>query len=57
MEYGNCKYFEPVGDGSCGLCHRFPPGSDGKDTKTIDELPFIRKGCWCGEHKNKGKKK
>lgn len=55
MKYEICQYFEPVGDGSCGHCHRFPPKNDDKGLNTIDEFPFIRKGCWCGEHEKKGK--
>lgn len=56
MKCKECSFFESVGDGSCGSCHRFPPNSDGNDTKTIDEFPFVRKESWCGEYKKKGPK-
>jgi hypothetical protein len=55
-ECKTCKFFEPIGDGNNGYCHRFPPENDGQDTKTIDEFPFVRKRYWCGEHKRKGTK-
>ena len=56
MKCKECKYFESVGDGNNGYCHRFPPNSDGKGTSTIDEFPFVRSNYWCGEYKRKGAK-
>ena len=55
-ECKKCEFFEPIGDNNNGYCHRFPPQNDGQDTKTIDEFPFVRKGYWCGEHKERKSK-
>ncbi len=56
MKCEKCKFFEPIGDGNNGYCHRFPPENDGRGSKTIDEFPFVRKGEWCGEFKKGAKK-
>lgn len=43
---GNCRFFGQKGDGSYGLCLRYPPTVVDEDT---DVFPGVGKGDWCGE--------
>lgn len=46
----NCRFYDQMSNKEdIGLCHRFPPITDGKDQSVGIGFAIVRLNTWCGE--------